>query len=266
MRHRLLIAALVAGLMNPAAWAQHMGGGHVGGGFGGHVGGGFGGHVGGGFGGHTGGFGAHPSSGVRPGFGGFRGPGMGFHGNGFLGPRPGIRPGFGRGPFFHNRPGFFPGWGWGWGGGWGWGWPWGWGYGYPWGYGDMGWYGYDNGYDNGSYVQYAPNQGYQSDYYSQTNPIEQDQQQEIDRLNDEVARLREDQQRERSTQPHAPSELTDLVFRDKHTEEVQNYAIVGQTVWILTADRARKIPISDLDLAATRKANEDRGVEFALPK
>jgi len=130
----------------------------------------------------------------------------------------------------------------------------------------MGWYGYDNGYDNGSYVQYAPNQGYQSDYYSQTNPIEQDQQQEIDRLNDEVARLREDQQRERSTQPHAPSELTDLVFRDKHTEEVQNYAIVGQTVWILTADRARKIPISDLDLAATRKANEDRGVEFALPK
>ncbi|MBV8051475.1 MAG: hypothetical protein JOZ80_09825, partial [Acidobacteriaceae bacterium] len=145
-----------------------------------------------------------------------------------------------------------------WGGGWGWG------YSYPWLYGDFGY----GGYDNNSYSQYSPNQEYQSDsgYYAQNNQIEQQQEAEIDRLNDEVARLREDQQRERGTQPRTSSEPTELVFRDKHTEDIQNYAIVGQTLWILTVDRARKIPLSDLDMFATKKANEDRGVEFALPK
>jgi hypothetical protein len=47
---------------------------------------------------------------------------------------------------------------------------------------------------------------------------------------------------------------------------VQNYAIVGETLWIVTEERARKVPISDLDIPATRKANEDRGVDFRLPE
>jgi hypothetical protein len=29
--------------------------------------------------------------------------------------------------------------------------------------------------------------------------------------------------------------------------------------------RARKVPVSDLDVEATRKANADRGVEFRFP-
>jgi len=56
-----------------------------------------------------------------------------------------------------------------------------------------------------------------------------------------------------------------LVFRNKRTEEVENYAIVGQTFWILSEQRTRKIPLAELDLPASRKANEDRGVEFRLP-
>lgn len=63
----------------------------------------------------------------------------------------------------------------------------------------------------------------------------------------------------------ADSQPTQLVFRDKHIEEAQNYAIVGQTFWIFSEQRARKIPLADLDIPATKKVNDDRGVEFQLP-
>lgn len=58
---------------------------------------------------------------------------------------------------------------------------------------------------------------------------------------------------------------TVLVFRDQHKTEVQNYAIVGQTLWNFAPQRTEKIPLSDLDLAATTKANDERGVDFRLP-
>jgi len=58
---------------------------------------------------------------------------------------------------------------------------------------------------------------------------------------------------------------TVLIFRDQHKEEVQNYAIVGQTLWNFAQQHKQKIPLSDLDLAATIKANDDRGVEFHVP-
>jgi hypothetical protein len=57
-----------------------------------------------------------------------------------------------------------------------------------------------------------------------------------------------------------------LVFRDQHTEEVGNYAIVGQTLWILSEQKAGKVPLDTLDIPATTKANEDRGVDFRLPE
>ncbi len=58
---------------------------------------------------------------------------------------------------------------------------------------------------------------------------------------------------------------TVLVFRDQHTEEIKNYAIVGQTLWNFSPQRTQKIPLSSLDLPATEKANEDRGVDFHPP-
>ncbi len=69
--------------------------------------------------------------------------------------------------------------------------------------------------------------------------------------------------------PSPPEEQdpTVLVFRDGHKQEVRNYAIVGTTLWDFGArGAARKIPLSDIDIDATRKANDDRGVEFILPK
>lgn len=58
---------------------------------------------------------------------------------------------------------------------------------------------------------------------------------------------------------------TVLVFRDGHTAEIKNYAISGDLLYDLSDGRARKIALSDLDLAATRKKNDDRGVDFQLP-
>jgi len=58
---------------------------------------------------------------------------------------------------------------------------------------------------------------------------------------------------------------TVLVFHDQHKLEVQNYAIVGQTLWNFAPGHTEKIPLSDLDLPATTKANDERGVDFRLP-
>jgi len=64
----------------------------------------------------------------------------------------------------------------------------------------------------------------------------------------------------------APSpDPTLLVLKDGQTLEVGNYAIVGTTLFDMSPGRTRKIPIADLDLDATYKQNEDRGVVFQLP-
>lgn len=55
-----------------------------------------------------------------------------------------------------------------------------------------------------------------------------------------------------------------LVFRDGHHLEVSNYAIMGNTLFILTPER-KKIPLADLDLQATAQQNDDRGVDFKVP-
>jgi hypothetical protein len=62
-----------------------------------------------------------------------------------------------------------------------------------------------------------------------------------------------------------PVAATILVFRDQHSQEVQNYAIVGQTVWAFSTRRTQKIPLANLDIPATEKANDDRGVTFRVP-
>jgi len=55
------------------------------------------------------------------------------------------------------------------------------------------------------------------------------------------------------------------VFKDGHQLEVENYAIVGSTLYDLTEGQRRKIPLSDLDLDATTKQNDERGIDFQVP-
>jgi hypothetical protein len=57
---------------------------------------------------------------------------------------------------------------------------------------------------------------------------------------------------------------TVLIFRDERKREVQNYAVVGQTLWVFEPQRTEKIPLSQLDIPATAKANDERGVDFHL--
>jgi hypothetical protein len=131
----------------------------------------------------------------------------------------------------------------------------------------FGYYGYPYDWDS-----YASSDSYPAyDYYS-GNPLADDvtaQQQDIDRLEEEVARLREERQAPDAAPTKAPAEVastpTLLVFLDKHTQEVQNYAVVGGTLWIFGEQRATKLPLAWLDVDATIKANDERGVDFRLP-
>ena len=148
--------------------------------------------------------------------------------------------------------------------------------------------GYPFGYYGGyyGYPLYSMYPGFYADYdYTPTvaaNPEyntaasyfdsnAQFQQSEIDRLENEVDRLREERDARTAAPAGAPQRAepqptTMLVFRDQHTEEVGNYAIVGQTLWILSEQKAGKVPLDTLDIPATTKANEDRGVDFRLPE
>ena len=144
------------------------------------------------------------------------------------------------------------------------------GYGYGYGYGyPYGLYGYDpllwgsaSSYDN-------------SDQYAEQN---QQLSQQVNELSNEVARLRDEQEiraytplpTNRQAAPDAAkaniSDPTVLIFRDQHREEIRNYAVIGRTLWVFNEDRAKKIPLTDLDVPATIKVNDDRGVDFNVPR
>ncbi len=146
----------------------------------------------------------------------------------------------------------------------------------PYYFGYNGYPAYYGGYASDYYPGYDY---YRSSYdstqnYAAQNDVAQ-QQQDIDRLEAEVDRLRSQKESDHesrdslSSQPESRAEVsspTVLVFRDKHTQEVQNYAIVGGTLWIFSEQRSTKLPLSWLDIEATSKTNEDRGVDFQLPK
>jgi hypothetical protein len=66
--------------------------------------------------------------------------------------------------------------------------------------------------------------------------------------------------------PDPPQVPTLLIFRDGRKLELGNYAILGQTLFDLTPGHSRRVALADLDLEATRKQNDDRGVTFQLPQ
>jgi|SRR5581483_11532783 len=66
-------------------------------------------------------------------------------------------------------------------------------------------------------------------------------------------------------QPSAPEQTSVLIFRDGHQLEMQNYAIVGDTLYDLTPGHPRKIALARIDIPATVEANDDRGVVFRVP-
>ena len=104
---------------------------------------------------------------------------------------------------------------------------------------------------------------------------------EIDRLRTEVNELKQQREGEaeaeayqrvpesRSVQhpatPVEPEEPpTIVVLRDGHKLSVRNYAIMGHTFWDFSARPAKQVPISEIDVAASQRANEAQGIEFPL--
>jgi len=57
---------------------------------------------------------------------------------------------------------------------------------------------------------------------------------------------------------------TVLIFKDGHRAEIRNYAIVGDVLYDFTSVRHR-IALADLDLSATTKENDERGIDFHVP-
>jgi hypothetical protein len=66
-------------------------------------------------------------------------------------------------------------------------------------------------------------------------------------------------------QPVADQPTTVLIFKDGRELEVHNYAIVGTTLYDLSDGRTHKVELAELDLPATVKHNDDRGITFQLP-
>jgi hypothetical protein len=127
------------------------------------------------------------------------------------------------------------------------------------------------------YPSWLPSSGYETDQPAppavepeQDSPLAA----QVGNLANEVEMMREDQARGnfRAAAPPGPSApeatppTTLLVYRDGHQVEVQNYAILGKTLWIFSAQTTRRVALDDLDLTATRRVNGDRGVDFATPE
>lgn len=264
---RLIAISAFALLLAVPLWAQH-GGGHGGGG---HSGGFGGGHAGFG-GGHSGSFsgshagGTHAASGMRSGSiasrGFSRSPAYaqrsfsrdpylnrGFRGNRFRG---GYGNRFRNYGFRNNCYGYACS-----------------GYGSPYGYG------YDDPWlwdwwDSGStYDQDDPSQDVAAAAEMNRENLEEQQmfrQEQAGGDRDVYARsdpAPRPAPHEAEGAPVLPD--TVLVFRDQHKQDVRNYAIVGQTLWNFAPGRTQKIALSDLDLPATTKANDERGLTFRVP-
>jgi hypothetical protein len=234
MRRLVGIAALAALTLCPASWAQR--GGMRGGSFGGH-----------------GGFVSHGA--------GFRGPGpahFGHSGTSFHGSfHSGFRH---RGDGWHAHIRTYP-------------YYWGWGYPYSYGgyYSPFWWNWWDDSSSSAPWDDYAAQQSTR----------------QVDELSQQVQDLREQQREQEYRQsasaapapppPSAPRASTPteaksnndmttvLVFLDRHIQEVKNYAIANEKVLVFDDHRTKKIPLADIDLAATMKLNDERGVDFEVP-
>jgi hypothetical protein len=127
------------------------------------------------------------------------------------------------------------------------------------------------------YPYWLPSMGYGTDQSATPAPEpEQDNQlaAQVGNLATEVELMREDQalrdsRGAPSVEPFMGAEekppTTLLVYRDGHQVEVQDYAILGKTLWVFSDQMTRRVPLADLDLAATQRVNGERGVDFVSP-
>jgi hypothetical protein len=87
-------------------------------------------------------------------------------------------------------------------------------------------------------------------------------------LSEEVAALRQ----ERAAPAAAPQAAVRekplarvFVYRDGRVLNATDYAILGETLWVFGPETTFQIPLSELNLPATRELNEKRGIDITLP-
>lgn len=76
------------------------------------------------------------------------------------------------------------------------------------------------------------------------------------------------QEQARAAAPPEPEDvgpMTVLVFRDGSRKEVKNYAIMGKELIVLGSGSLRRVQLADIDVPATQKENDVRGLDFKLP-
>ncbi|MDQ2712237.1 MAG: hypothetical protein M3Y24_08415 [Acidobacteriota bacterium] len=59
-----------------------------------------------------------------------------------------------------------------------------------------------------------------------------------------------------------PSPPVTVVLKNGQTLQIQNYAVMGNTLWDFSSQPVRKIPVSNIDVPASTKATEANGAEF----
>jgi len=127
------------------------------------------------------------------------------------------------------------------------------------GYFGSGYLGYDDGYyDNSAYAGPVAPAYYPPDD-SGAPPTEQPEAAPGDAFRSAY----------RSAQPQAqpgPEDAVTLIFKDgRPAEQIHNYMLTRTMLYVQDAPR-QQIPVDQLDLAATVKANNDAGVTFQLPE
>ncbi|HEY6306395.1 MAG TPA: hypothetical protein VI488_08085 [Candidatus Angelobacter sp.] len=60
------------------------------------------------------------------------------------------------------------------------------------------------------------------------------------------------------------SPATVFIFKDGHQIETRNFAIMGKVLYDFSSSSLKKVQLTDLDAAATIKANDDRGITVKL--
>jgi hypothetical protein len=120
------------------------------------------------------------------------------------------------------------------------------GYGVPW-YSDGGAY-----YDNSANAPGADVQSYNDQPAAQDQPVQEEPAQPATVTSVEPTLY--------------DSDAVTLVFKDgRPSEQIHNYILTRTTLYVTDAHH-REIPVADLDLAATEKANREAGITFKLPQ
>ena len=135
-------------------------------------------------------------------------------------------------------------------------------------YDDYGYGSYNNGY-----------QGYPaSDPATQTANVTANMLgEQVERLSAEVEALRDQREQDYAAPMPRPrynappmmqedqtptSAPLDLILRDGKRLKINSYAVMGQEIWDFSSQPVKKIPLANVDVAASRKATEAGGGEF----